>query len=113
MAKEKEFRNPLLQIRISPELELRLNRVADMYGVTKGEISRMVIGQYVGQVLGTMDTMAEKLSTKAVQEFDMEKMLSVMMPMMMKMEGGLDEKSKIEQANRLSGIIAKGEDAPR
>ena len=54
MTNVKDQRNPSLMIRISPELNDRLDRVAEMYGVTRGEVARMAIGQYVGQVTGGM-----------------------------------------------------------
>lgn len=88
MAKKDEYRNPLLQIRISPELLERLEKVADMYGVTRGEVARMAIGQYVGQVMGLMDRMAEKVGEKAGQQFDVEKMIEIMLPKLMEYERG-------------------------
>ena len=72
--KDKDYRNPMLQIRISPELEERLNRVSSMFGVTKGEVARMAIGQYVGQITGTMDQVVKN------QSVDYEKLVEVMIP---------------------------------
>lgn len=88
MARKEDYRNPLLQIRVSPELLERLEKVADMYGVTKGEIARMAIGQYVGQVMGLMDRMSEK-AVSSMQQFDMEKMVEIMLPKLIEAEKGV------------------------
>lgn len=83
--KPKEYRNPMLQIRISPDLEQRLNRVADMYGVTKGEIARMAIGQYVGQVTGSIDSMAERVAGQT-QAVDWDKVVQTVLPKLIEMD---------------------------
>lgn len=77
----------MLSIRISPELEDRLNRVADMYGVNKNEVARIAIGQYVGQVTGLLDGMIKKTTESMVQP-DMNKMLEAMIPKMIEAFGG-------------------------
>lgn len=74
------YKNPVLQLRISPELEERLNRVAVMYGVSRGEIARIAIAQYCGQITGVMDQMVNKVVSE--QKFDVEKMIELMMPKM-------------------------------
>lgn len=82
MVKEREFQNPMLQIRVSPELEQRLNRVADIYGVTRNEVARMAIGQYVGQITGAIDSAINKM-TDSMMNIDMEKAFGSMLPQMM------------------------------
>ena len=81
MANVKDQRNPSLMIRISPELNDRLDRVAEMYGVTRGEVARMAIGQYVGQVTGALDQMMMNSKAQA-QALDVEKMMEAMIPKM-------------------------------
>lgn len=72
--KIKDFRNPTLQIRISPELDERLSEVSSMYGVTKQEIARIAIGQYVGQITGAIDRMSK------ASKVDYEKLVDLMIP---------------------------------
>lgn len=82
-----EYRNPALQIRISPELNDRLTRVADMYGVSKGEIARIAIGQYVGQITGTIDAITKRSS----EQFDIRKLAEIMVPLMMEYQSKPDD----------------------
>lgn len=80
--KEKDvYKNPVLQLRISPELEERLNRVAVMYGVSRGEVARIAIAQYCGQITGSLDAMTSKVASQ--QKVDMEKLMESMIPKMM------------------------------
>lgn len=76
----KSDNNPVLQIRISHELDDRLNRVAEMYGVSRGEIARIAIAQYCGQVTGALDQMAKN------QMVDYEKLVEAMMPKLIEAE---------------------------
>lgn len=73
-----EISNPVLQLRVSADLYERLSRVAEMYGLSKNEVARVAIGQYVGQVTGAI----EAISNKAVLAPDMEKMIELMVPKM-------------------------------
>lgn len=81
MADVKDIRNPSLIIRISPDMNDRLERVAEMYGVTRGEIARIAIGQYVGQITGAIDQMV-KTSQAQSQALDVEKLIEAMLPKM-------------------------------
>lgn len=72
--KTKDYRNPMLQIRISPELDERLTEVSSMYGVTRQEVARIAIGQYVGQVTGAIERMTKSNSV------DYEKLVNLMIP---------------------------------
>jgi predicted transcriptional regulator len=81
MADVKDIRNPSLMIRISPDMNDRLDRVAEMYGVTRGEVARIAIGQYVGQITGAIDQMV-KTSQAQSQALDVEKMIEAMIPKM-------------------------------
>jgi len=97
-AKEvKRIDNPSLTIRISPEMSERLDRVADMYGVTRGEVARMAIGQYVGQITGALDQMVKNSQAQA-QSIDMEKMLESMIPKMMESFGMGDHGKVVQMA---------------
>lgn len=80
MAESKPIYNPSMTIRMSPEMSERLERVASMYGVTRGEVARMAIGQYVGQITGAMDQMAKN------QVVDYEKLVDVMIPKLIEAE---------------------------
>lgn len=82
---EKKIENPILQIRVSHDLEARLNRVADIYGVSRNEIARIAIAQYVGQVTGALDQMAKN------QSIDYEKLVEVMMPKLIEAEKVLNQ----------------------
>lgn len=82
MAPKKDITNPMLQIRMSPEMSERLDRVADMYGITRGEVARFAIGQHVGQVTGALDQMAKNSQVQA-QSMNLEKMIEIMMPQML------------------------------
>lgn len=82
MAVDKEnYRNPMLQIRISPDMSDRLDRVAEMYGVTRGEIARIAIGQYVGQITGALDQIVKTTEAQA-RTVDLDKMFEAMIPRM-------------------------------
>jgi len=59
MADQKNLTNPTLQLRLSPELNERLERVVSMYGITRGEVARIALAQYVGGITGTLDQMAK------------------------------------------------------
>lgn len=71
--------NPALQIRITHDMNTRLDRVADMFGVTRGEIARMAIGQYVGQITGTLDQITKSTEEQA-KSFDIERMVDLLVP---------------------------------
>lgn len=85
MPTEKKIENPVLQLRISHDLDSRLNRVADMYGVSRGEIARIAIAQYVGQVTGALDQMAKN------NVVDYEKLGDVMMAKLIEAEKVLNK----------------------
>lgn len=80
MVEKKKIENPVLQIRVSHELEDRLNRVAVMYGVSRNEIARIAIAQYVGQVTGALDQMVSN------QTLDYEKLVDAMLPKLIEAE---------------------------
>lgn len=77
----KKIDNPTLSIRVSPDMNDRIDRVADMFGVTRGEIARIAIGQYVGQITGALDQMAKTTQAQA-QSIDFDKMMEMMIPRM-------------------------------
>jgi predicted transcriptional regulator len=85
-SKKKDYRNPMLAIRISPEMDERLNQVSSLYGVSKNEIARIAIGQYVGNITGTLDSIS-----RAQANVDYEKLLSIMIPKLLEAERGLDK----------------------
>lgn len=84
MSDVKDLRNPTLQIRISPELNERLERVVSMYGISRGEVARIAIAQYCGQITGAMDQMAKS------QTVDYEKLVDAMIPKLIEAEKQLD-----------------------
>ena len=80
MSDIKDLRNPTLQLRLSPELNERLERVVSMYGVTRGEIARMALAQYVGQITGSIDQMIKSAEVQS-QSIDYEKLAKILGPM--------------------------------
>jgi len=81
LVEAKKLDNPTLQLRISNELNERLERVVTMYGLTRGDIVRMALAQYVGQITGAMDQMAKNSQTQA-ESLDVGKMMEMMIPKM-------------------------------
>lgn len=71
--------NPLLSFRISTEMYERLTSVSEMYGVSRNEVARIAIGQYVGQVTGALNKISEGFEKSMP---DMEKMANLIFPMM-------------------------------
>jgi len=81
----KKIENPTLQLRISPELNERLERVVTMYGLTRGDIVRMALAQYVGQITGAIDQMAKSAEAQA-ESLDYEKLAKAIGPMIIESE---------------------------
>jgi hypothetical protein len=55
MSKEKKIENPLIQARLPFELDDKLTRVSEMFGLPKNDIARFAIAQFCGSLLGSMD----------------------------------------------------------
>lgn len=52
---DKKIENPAVQARFPHELNDKLERVAEMFGLPKNDIVRFAVAQFCGSVLGTMD----------------------------------------------------------
>lgn len=82
---DKKMENPLWTIRVSHDLDDRVSRVADMYGLTKNDVIRVAVAQYCGQITGALDQMAKN------QMIDYEKLVEVMMPKLIEAEKVLNK----------------------
>lgn len=63
--------NPMWQVRVSPELDAKVEAIAEMMGLGKMEVIRFAVAQYAGTILGTMDRMTgSEVIQRAIDRFN-------------------------------------------
>lgn len=60
--------NPMWQVRVSPDLDLKLTKVAELMSLGKPEIIRFAVAQYVGAITGSMDKFENMLNHQVAPE---------------------------------------------